>query len=488
MRIFFASFATETNTFSDIPTTLASFEEVGIQRGADAVGERSPLGAELKRLASADGHEVIGGLTAAAQPAAPMQAETYAALSGEICERLQAAGPVDIVILFLHGAMASQDNLDCEGDLLQRLRTIAGPQVVIGAVLDPHAHLTPKMIAHADYLIFVKEYPHTDVPDRLRDLYRLSVATRRGLVKPVKSVHDCRMISIWPTQLQPMRALVDRMVQLETLQDVLNVSFVHGFPWGDTPDTGAKVLVTTNGHAEVGRELARQLADEIWSIRDRTGMPTIPVARGIQMLLEAGEGPIVLADVADNCGGGAPGDSTYMLEAALKAGVRDTVFSSIYDPGAVAACHKVGVGGMLNLRIGGKVSRYSGQPVDLRVQVKGLARDVHTLFAGERWPVGDTAWIAAENLDIILNSARTQTFAPDMISHLGLDPTTRKGIVVKSTNHFYAAFSKIAKVIAHVATPGALTPDFANIPYSVFRKPYWPRVADPFKGEAKKRA
>jgi microcystin degradation protein MlrC len=480
VRIFFSSLVTETNTFSDIPTTLASFEQVGILRGEEAIGEHSPVGSDLRTMAQADGHTVIGGISASAQPAAPMQSNAYATLRDELCDRARAAGPLDLVILFLHGAMASQDCLDCEGDLLQRLRAICGKDAVIGAVLDLHAHLTPQMLDHADYLLFVKEYPHTDVSERLRDLYRLSIATRRGLVKPVKSVLDCKMIGLWPTQLEPMRGFVDHMVQLETLQDVLNISFVHGFPWGDTPDTGARILVTTNGHADVGQELARQLQQELWAMRDKTGMPTIPMAEAVQMLKgwDGGEGPLVLADVADNAGGGAPGDSTYLLEAALKAGVTDTVFSTIYDPCAVETCHEVGVGGVLNLRMGGKTGRFSGNPVDLRVTVKGIARGVYTTFAGENWPVGDTAWVQGEGIDVILNSARTQTFAPDMISHLGLDPLSRKAIVVKSTNHFYAAFSKIARRIAHVAAPGALTPDFANIPYAVFKKPYWPRNKD----------
>ena len=66
--------------------------------------------------------------------------------------------------------MLSQDCLDCEGDILERIRKIVGLSVPIGVVLDPHAHLTQRMLDNATVLSFMKEYPHTDLIDRARDV------------------------------------------------------------------------------------------------------------------------------------------------------------------------------------------------------------------------------------------------------------------------------------------------------------------------------
>ena len=95
--------------------------------------------------------------------------------------------------------------------------------------------------------------------------------------------------------------------------------------------------------------------------------------------------------------------------------------------------------------------------------------------------MGTAVWLkAANDLDLVLNSTRTQTFNPDAFTCLGLDPAAKDIVVVKSSQHFYAGFAPLASEVIYVSTPGAITPDFANIPYENFQTPYWPRVDDPF--------
>jgi microcystin degradation protein MlrC len=187
----------------------------------------------------------------------------------------------------------------------------------------------------------------------------------------------------------------------------------------------------------------------------------------------------VIADIADNAGGGAPADSTFMLRAVLGRALTDVGFALLYDPQAVAFCHEVGVGAELDLRIGGKLGPASGEPLDVRATVRGLARKATQVGLSGLVGLGDAAWIEIAGVHVILASARTQCFHPTAFTALGLDPTTLKAVVVKSTNHFRAGFDPIATEVLYVDTPGAIRSDFANIPYQRFKSAYWPKVENP---------
>ena len=193
---------------------------------------------------------------------------------------------------------------------------------------------------------------------------------------------------------------------------------------------------------------------------------------------------MVLADVADNAGGGAPSDSTFILQHLLDRGVRDVVSGFFWDPVAVRFCFEAGEGATLALRIGGKCGPDSGPPVDLEVTVRRLLPEARQSFGSAVAPMGRAAWISGAGIDLILNEARTQVFHPDGFTQFGIDLAAARLIVVKSTQHFYAGFAPLAREIIYVSAPGAIPPEFAEIPYQVFTQPYWPRVADPFADDA----
>lgn len=479
MRFLTAALMTETNSFSPFATGWNAFAGQGIQRGRDGLRPGSATAGVMAamELARADGHEAFASVAAFAQPAGPTLAAVYEALRDEILRDAAEQGPFDGALLMLHGAMIAEGCEDCEGDLLERLRGVLGPQAFIGAVLDPHCHMTARMAAAADALVLMREYPHTDGLERTRDLYALCLRKVRGEIRPVSAIVDCRLVGTWPTTVEPMRGFVDRTAARVGRDGVLAVNLVHGFPWGDTPDSGAKVHVVADGDADTARRVAGEVAREFWALRERTRLETLPIDAGLARIA-ATDGLTVLADMADNAGGGAPSDSTFVLQRVLALGLRDLALGLYWDPVAVALCAEAGVGARLPVRIGGKSGPASGDPVDLHVTVRGH-REAHFQrgYDGAQRALGPSVWLEAEGgVHLVLTSQRTQTFGPDAFTGLGLELQGLRAVVVKSTQHFQYGFAPIAAEIVRLDGPGALTTDFGGIPYRRRSPDYWPRV------------
>ena len=205
-----------------------------------------------RELAQGDGHTAIESIAAVAEPGGRTVRAVYETLRDEILRSVRDALPLDVVLLYLHGAMAAEGYDDCEGDILARCREIVGPKVAIGAELDLHGNVTQTMLDAATAIVAYKEYPHTDMVDRAADLYRICVDAAGGKTKPVMAMHDCGMVGLWPTSAQPMRALVDDAMAAER-DGVLSVSLMHGFPWADVAGCGAKVLAIADGNRQHGR-------------------------------------------------------------------------------------------------------------------------------------------------------------------------------------------------------------------------------------------
>jgi microcystin degradation protein MlrC len=288
------------------------------------------------------------------------------------------------------------------------------------------------------------------------------------------------MVGLWHTTREPMQSFVARMQALEREPGVLSVSLGHGFPWGDVPEAGAKLWVVTDDEPELARSLAEQLGREFWDLRDEIGPELIDVDGALDHALALGDGPVVLADIADNPGGGAPCDSTFILRRIVQRGIGNVIVGALWDLGAVHICRDAGVGAALDLRIGGKCGPASGDPLDLRVVVRAVVEDHTQTALGTRERLGTCVRVEAANgVHIVLCSIRTQTYGTDAFTGLGLTLENKALIVVKSTQHFHAEFAPIAKAVLYVTTPGAMNCDFASTPYRLRSLDYWPRVADP---------
>jgi len=486
-KLFTAMLGTETNTFSSLPTGVQLFEESCLFRNG-SYGDKVPMFAAplavWRRMAKAKGWQIVESLCAFAMPAGKTVKSVYETFRAEILADLETALPVDAVLLSLHGAMVAEGYDDAEGDLLMHVRRLVGPNVPVGAELDLHGNVGPRKFENLTAMVLFKEYPHIDIAERAEEVFTLIADAVEGKTKPVMAWFDCRTVGLFHTTRQPMRGFVDKCSTLEGKDGILSVSIIHGFPWADVSDMGSKILVVADGNLSRAETLAEKLALEFFSIRKETQPPYTTLEQAIARAVAHTESqPLILADVSDNAGGGASSDSTFILQAMLEEGISSAAIGMFWDPMAVRIGLEAGEGAEVDVRIGGKLGPTSGIPLDLHAKVTAIKRDAHVIY-GERQKIttrlGDMVCFEVNGIAIVCNTLRSQCKSIECFTNVGVDPTKRKVVVVKSMQHFHAAYAPIAAEILYVGAPGGVSPNFTELNYVKASKNQWPFVEDPF--------
>lgn len=479
MNIFTACLTTESNTFSPIPTGLDDFDLItrgqlrSNQHRMDSLG---PITVWQKKAEAIKANNTFG-LMAFAQPGGVTTKVAYEYLRDELLAQLQQAGPVDIVLLALHGAMVAQGYEDCESDIIKRVRDIVGPATVIGVELDLHCHLTPAIIEQSDLVVVIKEYPHTDLNSCAEQLFDLALKTFRGEIKPVMSLYDCGMVGMYPTTRSPMREFVDGMMAAENNPEILSVALAHGFPYGDVSDTGSKVLVMTDNNPILAESLAKEFGEQFFSLRELVSFPSLTMEAAISKAAHASVSasqPVVIADQSDNIGLGGPGDATYVLRYLLENNIPSVAYGIFYDPQVVKIAKTAGVGSKIPLRVGGKLGPLSGTPLDVVATVIGVNEHYQHGFPQTNGDTiyidaGDTVSLRIQGVDIVVSQMRCQCFSPNVFDDLGIPLGEKAMVIPKSTQHFYGAFAPLAKEVLYMAAPGAVSPQVNKISYRVMK-------------------
>jgi microcystin degradation protein MlrC len=484
VRFFVAMFSHETNTFSTIPTDRRQFEARDLRYGGELLeayrGTGTCLGGMIE-AAAARGVTLVPSLAAAASPAGRVAADFYAATKRRLLDDLRGAGRLDGVLLDLHGAMVPESLEDGEGDLLRAVRETVGPAVPVAVTLDFHANVTHDMVRHATLLHGYKTYPHVDMDARGREATERLLDVVAGRLRPTVAWRQPPLLPPIAGQLTargPMRLLYDRAAEMERDPRVVTVSIFAGFPLADIHDAGLSVYVATDRDPGLADRLADELAATAWAHRAEFLHSAVPVGDAVARALAAPGRPVVLADIADNTGGGAAGDTTEILRELLRVGARQATVACVWDPDAVQACVRAGVGAGVTVDVGGKIDPSHGAPVRVTGRVRTLSdgRFVHRgpMLHGLEGRLGPTAVLDVNDVKVILISLRWQTLDPEMLRVVGIDPTAEKIVVVKSSVHYRAAFEPLAHAVIEVDAPGLSTSNLARFTFKNVRRPIFP--------------
>ncbi|CAN7300930.1 M81 family metallopeptidase [Rhizobium sp. LjRoot30] len=491
-RVLTAEFVHESNTFKKGSTDLDAFRRETLDLGEVATGRFGDVNAEIAGFLDAGreaGWTIRHVVSAHATPGARVSRAAFDHIAGLICDAARQEGDrLDGILLGLHGAMVPDFCEDGEGELLSRLRAIVGPDLPIAVTLDLHAIATPAMIRQAQIFVSYKTYPHIDMRETGRHAGRLLDAAMRQATHPATYRAHRPMLeeaNSGRTDVPETASLYDRAKAHEAEAGILAVSINASFAEADVTEAGPTVLVTHDtrvaGAAERACIIAEDIAGTIWKQRDSVFNTFLTPAEAARRAMEfdASSGPLVIADYADNPGAGAYGDATALLAALLEAGVSGGGFAPIIDPEAAGSLHRHKVGDTVTLQLGGKVDpTFGGGPLMLTGTIEHLADGVYTgdgpILGGITHTFGPTAVFKTGGIDILVVSIPGQMLDLQQLRTFDIEPTALKFLVLKSMQHFRAAFEPLAGEVI-VCDSGALATPRAELrPYVRVARPIWP--------------
>lgn len=449
-------------------------------------GTKTGIGGFLE-VGADRGWEMIGTVSAGATPSANVAAAAHDELKRKLVDYLKAAGALDGVLLHLHGAMLAENAPDAEGDICRTVRAVIGEETPLVVELDLHGNITREFCDVVDGVIVYDTNPHIDAYERGLEAASLLAAILDGEIERPK-VYISKPPMIPPTINMrtaegPMVKLLERGREWESGPGIQNVAVFPGFPYADFHDAGTSIVVTATDPA-LGERCAREMGELAWELRDEFLKPLQDVGGAVEQALQltgdAGSDdgpPVVLADVADNPGGGGSGDTPELLRELVRRGAKGAL-ACLWDPETVEEAFEAGVGAEREFRLGGKASDLYGEPVVARGTVRCLADGIFTGYGpvvrGLPVRCGRTSLIDVNGLKIVVTSIRHAANDQGYFKVVGIQPEHEPLLVIKSRGHFRADFEPIARTIIEVDAPGAANPNLARYDFKHVRRPIWP--------------
>ncbi len=475
----------ESNTFLPGKTTFDHFQQDLILSGE-----------EVRRHFATAHHEVRGffdGLARAKLDAVPIfaaRAYPFGTIESAAFDRiirlmmdeLMLAGRLDGLLVAPHGATVSESYPDADGHWLSVVRQAVGPQIPIIGTLDPHANLSPEMVAATDALTAYRTNPHIDQEQRGVEAAELMARTLKGEVRPTQAASFPPMainIERQCTSEPPLCEVVSQFEAVRGRQGVLSASLLLGFPYADVTEMGSSALVVTDNNPALARTLANQLGQEMWSHRQGLAGSFLSVEDAVTQAKSLA-GPICMLDMGDNVGGGSPANGTWLAHELHRQRVGPS-FLCLYDPTAVVQAESLGVGSRVRLSVGGKTDELHGPPFHAVFVVKfagdGIFSEDQVRHGGfTSFDQGRTVIVETEDglITVMLTSRRVPPFSLRQLTAFGLDPRQFHVLVAKGVNAPLAAYQPVCENILRVNTRGVTMADMTQLPYHHRRKPMFP--------------
>jgi microcystin degradation protein MlrC len=475
MRVGIAGLLHESNTFLPAPTVYEDFASTSLTRGEALIdrwqGAPHELGGFLEG-ARQFGFTMAPALAAYAVPSGPVTPEAFERLVAELLEAIEAAGPLDGLLIALHGATVSVDFPDADGEILRRVRALLGPRMPIVCTLDLHANISAAMAAHSTALISYRSNPHLDQRERGLEAAGLMDRILRGQARPVQALEMPPMlirISSQYTAEPPAHGLYEDVREVLRWPGILSASVAMGFYYADVEEMGAAFLAVADNDPALARRAAQWLARRAWDRRHEFAAQLPSPSEAVRLAAQSTRTPVVFMDVGDNVGGGSPGDSTVLFAEILRQGVPNALVV-LYSPEAVRACVDAGVRGSVRI----------SSPIELAGTVRILSdgRYIETQVRHGGWTYNDqgiTAVVETEQQHtVVFTSRRMAPMSLEQILSLGIHPERKRILIVKGAVAPRAAYAPVAGEIVVVDTPGVTADDPGSFEYRRRRRPLYP--------------
>jgi microcystin degradation protein MlrC len=493
-RVAVVGYAHEVNVFADPVGSSSGVDDATLDGGLASSWSAGPVLEQL-RARRGDSVEIVELPVWEFGASGPLDGDDFRTVLADVDARLARhladEGPLDAVVVLGHGAGRSTDDDDTDATFFEMLRRRVGDEVPIVVVLDFHANLSARMCDAVDVIVGYRTNPHVDVVDCSREaaehVHRLlgdgdgSAPRPRIVWAPIPVLLS--QIAQLTTPGEPLHEVMAHARRVE-VPPIHNVSVFGGFSLGDGPSCGMSVSVSVDeGHEHLAEAAVRALADHVWDLRDRYRMRTTPLADAVPVAAAAGRGerrPVLLADVADNPGGGAPGNSTFVLRALLDAGVTGVVMGMHCDRAVVDAAWEAGLGARLQVIFNAGGTRPLAPELAVVATVTSLQAaplvPTRGVYAGSRRYSGRCVGLDLDGIGIAVSSYPVQCADDSTLHHVGLRPEHARVVVVKSRGHFRAGFDHLFSddQIVEVGAPGVAPVDLDAVTWQHVPRPIWP--------------
>ena len=487
-RFVIAMMKHETNTFSPVPTPPERFGAHGPAFGAAArmefQGTNTPLAAYLD-LANKAGAEIVTPVAADALPSGPVSAEAYEMITGAILKSIEAG--CDACFLDLHGAMVTETNDDGEGVLLERIRTCA-PGLPIAVALDLHTNLTARMVENCTAMVGYKTYPHVDMYEAGEHAGKILIRALDGECDPVMAWDNRPLMPhtlCMGTDSGPLAELVERC-RKEEAAGLPAATVFGGFPIADIENAGLSCVVVADADRAAAEKLRDALLDEAWAMRAEFVYRSPPLEQSVGEAKALKKGPILLIDHADNCASGGTQDTTAVLAEIIRQELDDVAVFAICDPAAVARMIEAGVGNEVTLSLGGKIDMpaigRTGEPLEVSGRVCHISDGEFIvrgpMYTGVRAAMGRSAVLDTGKVEIVVIERNHEPWDLGCFRSVGIEPTHKRYLMLKSRIHYRAGFAPIAKHIVECAGVGVTSSDVSLFDFKKLRRPIYPLDGD----------
>lgn len=489
MRVVIAELKQETNTFVPYLTTLDEFRAWHLWEGdeilANAPGNNWEVTGFLDVLEEA-GIEPVPIIATMAMSGGRVEQASFDHLLGRLLEGIEAAKQFDGVLLALHGAMATEHHDDGDGVILEAVRDMIGPNVPLAVSMDLHGNLTERCVTNADAIAGFRTSPHIDHRETGQRAARTLVRQLRGEIRPTMRMVKVPMVTPASTHRHdtdgPFKRVQDAGREAErTRVELASVFTVQ--PWMDIEEFGFATVVVTDGDEDLASRVAQDLADACWAEREAfMDIDLLPPAEAIARALEQPDGPVILSDLGDGNGAGAPGDATAVIAALIEAGPPRMALANIRDGEAALAAARSGVGAEVDLMLGATLDHVYNQPVRFTGTVEFTGPATFRFggggYTGMGMDMGLCAVLRHEELRVVVTTNSCFWIDPEPYRAVGLEPAEAQIVVVKSAIQFRSGFVGMERGIMLLDSPGMSSDHLERYDFRKVSRPLFPLDRD----------